>query len=113
MTPAHGEVWLFDLGMEGKIRPALIVSVGYGDIDRALLTIVPPHDQLTGFSVRGRHQRGLPEARSILGAEHRHISERESHSETWHNASTVRSDNTDLKRALRLEGPFLLALHPG
>jgi len=35
MTPARGEVWLFDLGMEGKVRPALIVSVGYGDLDRA------------------------------------------------------------------------------
>lgn len=41
MTPARGEVWLFDLGMEGKVRPALIVSVPYGDSDRALVTIVP------------------------------------------------------------------------
>jgi mRNA interferase MazF len=41
MTPARGEVWLFDLGMEGKVRPALIVSAAYGDADRALVTIVP------------------------------------------------------------------------
>jgi mRNA interferase MazF len=41
MTPVRGEVWLFDLGMEGKVRPALIVSVAYGDADRALVTIVP------------------------------------------------------------------------
>jgi hypothetical protein len=36
----------FDLGMEGKVRPALVVSVSYGDIDRALITIVP-HTSLT------------------------------------------------------------------
>ena len=41
MTPVRGEVWLFDLGMAGKVRPALIVSVAYGDDDRALITIVP------------------------------------------------------------------------
>jgi mRNA interferase MazF len=41
MAPTRGEVWLFDLGMEGKVRPALIVSVAYGELDRALLTILP------------------------------------------------------------------------
>jgi mRNA interferase MazF len=41
MVPFRGEVWLFDLGMEGKVRPALVVSVAYGDVDRALVTIVP------------------------------------------------------------------------
>lgn len=39
MTPARGEVWLFDLGMAAKVRPALIISVDYGDADRALVTI--------------------------------------------------------------------------
>jgi mRNA interferase MazF len=41
MTPARGEVWLFDLGMAAKIRPVLIVSTAYGDRDRALVTVVP------------------------------------------------------------------------
>src|SRR4051794_31223234 len=41
MTPARGEVWLFDLGMMEKVRPALVVSIPYGDADRAMLTIVP------------------------------------------------------------------------
>jgi mRNA interferase MazF len=27
MNPARGEVWLFDLGVEGKVRPALVVIV--------------------------------------------------------------------------------------
>jgi mRNA interferase MazF len=48
MTPARGEVWLFDLGIEAKVRPALIVSVAYGDLDRALLTILPHTTSLRG-----------------------------------------------------------------
>ncbi|HEY6392367.1 MAG TPA: type II toxin-antitoxin system PemK/MazF family toxin [Bryobacteraceae bacterium] len=48
MKPARGEVWLFDLGMEGKVRPALVVSVAYGDLDRTLVTIVPHTTSLRG-----------------------------------------------------------------
>lgn len=48
MKPNRGEVWLFDLGMEGKVRPALIVSVDYGDSDRALITILPHTTSLRG-----------------------------------------------------------------
>jgi len=48
MVPLRGEVWLFDLGMAEKVRPALVVSVPYGDGDRALLTIVPHTTSLRG-----------------------------------------------------------------
>jgi mRNA interferase MazF len=48
MTPARGEVWLFDLGMAAKVRPALIVSTACGDLDRALVTIVPHTTSLRG-----------------------------------------------------------------
>ncbi len=41
MPPARGEVWLFDLGMTVKTRPVLVVSVAYGDADRAIVTVVP------------------------------------------------------------------------
>jgi mRNA interferase MazF len=41
MQPARGEVWLFDLGMAAKIRPVVVVSVPYGGIDRAIVTVVP------------------------------------------------------------------------
>jgi mRNA interferase MazF len=34
-------VWLFDLGMTAKTRPVLVVSVAYGDSDRAIVTVVP------------------------------------------------------------------------
>lgn len=48
MTPLRGEVWLFDLGMAGKVRPVLVVSTSYGDADRALVTIVPHTTSLRG-----------------------------------------------------------------
>lgn len=40
MTAQRGEVWLVDLGMAAKVRPAVVVSVP-ADSDRALVTIVP------------------------------------------------------------------------
>ncbi len=41
MPPRRGEVRLFDLGMAAKTRPVLVVSVDYGDSDRAIVTVVP------------------------------------------------------------------------
>jgi len=46
--PARGEVWLFDLGMAEKVRPALVISAAFGDADRALVTIVPHTTSLRG-----------------------------------------------------------------
>ena len=40
-SPRRGEVWLVDLGMAAKVRPALVISVPAADIDRALATLVP------------------------------------------------------------------------
>jgi len=48
MTPRRGEVWLFDLGMAGKVRPAQVVSLPYGDRDRTLITIIPHTTSLRG-----------------------------------------------------------------
>lgn len=39
--PHRGEVWLTDLGMEGKIRPSVIMNVAPNDLDRMLFTVVP------------------------------------------------------------------------
>ena len=47
-TPRRGEVWLFDLGMAAKTRPVLVVSVPYGDTDRAIVTVVPHTTELRG-----------------------------------------------------------------
>ena len=48
MTPVRGEVLLLVLGMAEKVRPALIVSAGFGDLDRALITVVPHTTSLRG-----------------------------------------------------------------
>jgi mRNA interferase MazF len=40
-VPQRGEVWLVDLGMAAKVRPALVISVPAADEDRALVTLVP------------------------------------------------------------------------
>jgi mRNA interferase MazF len=40
-SPRRGEVWLVDLGMAAKVRPALVISIPAEDIDRALVTLVP------------------------------------------------------------------------
>lgn len=39
--PVRGEVWLVDLGLAAKVRPALVVSVPVEETDRALTTLVP------------------------------------------------------------------------
>ena len=40
MTPRRGEVWLFDCGLAEKVRPVLILSIPFGESDRALVTVV-------------------------------------------------------------------------
>ena len=40
-SPRRGEVWLVNLGMAAKVRPALVRSVPAEDTDRALTTLVP------------------------------------------------------------------------
>ena len=40
-APERGDVWLVDLGMAAKVRPAVVMSVGAADTDRALVTLVP------------------------------------------------------------------------
>ncbi len=48
IAPKRGEVWLVDLGMVAKVRPALIISVPATDVDRALVTIVPHTTSVRG-----------------------------------------------------------------
>ncbi|MBI3940438.1 MAG: type II toxin-antitoxin system PemK/MazF family toxin [Acidobacteria bacterium] len=44
----RGEVWLVDLGMAAKVRPALVLSVPAGETDRALVTLIPHTTSLRG-----------------------------------------------------------------
>jgi mRNA interferase MazF len=49
VKPAQrGEVWLVDLGMAAKVRPALVLSIPAGDEDRALVTLVPHTTSVRG-----------------------------------------------------------------
>jgi mRNA interferase MazF len=74
LNARRGEVWLVDLGMAAKARPAVILSVAFSDIERALYAIIPhttatrggrfevvidvPWLQAGAFDVQG--QRNLP-----------------------------------------------------
>jgi mRNA interferase MazF len=44
----RAEVWLVDLGMAAKIRPALVFNIPFHDDERALYTIVPHTTALRG-----------------------------------------------------------------
>ncbi len=44
----RGEIWLIDLGLAAKTRPALILSVEPLDHERALVTYVPRTTSLRG-----------------------------------------------------------------
>ena len=49
-SPQRGEVWLVDLGLAAKVRPALILSVPPGEKERSLVTLVPHTTSLRGSS---------------------------------------------------------------
>lgn len=46
--PSRGDVWIVDLGLAAKTRPALVLSVAIEDQDRVLATIVPHTTSLRG-----------------------------------------------------------------
>ena len=52
--PSRGEVWMVDLGMAQKVRPALILNRAFRDTDRALISVVPHITTLRGseFEIR-------------------------------------------------------------
>ena len=41
MLPKRGEVWQVDFGIAQKVRPAIVISIPYGDADRALIGVIP------------------------------------------------------------------------
>lgn len=47
-APARGEVWIVDLGLAAKVRPAVVLSVPPNDAERALVTLVPHTTSLRG-----------------------------------------------------------------
>ena len=65
----RGEVWLVDLGMAQKTRPALVLSTGYADDDRALVTIVSHTTSLRGSEFEIAVPVPFPEAGCLHGSE--------------------------------------------
>lgn len=52
----RGEIWLVDLGMIAKVRPALIVNTPFDDDERALFAAVPHTTSTRG----GRFEVNVP-----------------------------------------------------
>ena len=46
--PQRGEIWLVDLGMRAKVRPVVVLSIGFQDQERALVTFVARTTQVRG-----------------------------------------------------------------
>jgi mRNA interferase MazF len=47
-VPGRGEVWLVDLGMVEKVRPALVISGPCEPNDRDIITLIPHTTTLRG-----------------------------------------------------------------
>ena len=68
----RGEVWIVDLGMAGKIRPCLALSVATDPSDRVLVTLVPRTTSVQGTrfevaaQVRFLQERGVFDAQQIV-----------------------------------------------
>jgi mRNA-degrading endonuclease toxin of MazEF toxin-antitoxin module len=64
-SPHRGEVWLVDLGMAAKVRPALAISVPADNADRALVTMVPRSTSPPGerWLRDGQYERFQPQER--------------------------------------------------
>ncbi|PAW65476.1 MAG: hypothetical protein B9S34_10925 [Opitutia bacterium Tous-C1TDCM] len=44
----RGEIWLIDLGFAAKTRPAVVLSVGFSDDERAIVSFVPRTTSVRG-----------------------------------------------------------------
>ena len=40
-NPNRGKVWIVDLGLVGKVRPCVILSIPLDPQDRVLMTVIP------------------------------------------------------------------------
>ena len=56
MTPKPGEVYMVDMGYEGKVRPVVIISRADPDAPRALCVVVP----LTTENRGSRYEVAMP-----------------------------------------------------
>lgn len=58
----RGSVWIVNLGMAGKVRPCLVLSVPTDSQDRVLITLIPHTTSVQGtrfeVAVEGKFLRG-------------------------------------------------------
>jgi mRNA interferase MazF len=47
-NPSRGEIWLVDMGMVEKVRPALVLSGPPDALDRDVITVIPHTTALRG-----------------------------------------------------------------
>ena len=65
MTPIRGEVWLFDLGMAEKVRPALVIQRGLRRCGPRVGHHCSSHDQPSRISIRDSSQCPIFETRRV------------------------------------------------
>jgi mRNA interferase MazF len=68
----RGEVWLVDLGMVAKIRPALVISIPFRDDERAVFAVIPHTTALRGgrFEIQIKIPWLQPGAFDVQGLRH-------------------------------------------
>ena len=59
--PERSEVWLVDLGMVAKVRPALVISIPSNGVNERRLTTIVPHTT----SVRGSNFEVISDVRFL------------------------------------------------
>jgi mRNA interferase MazF len=69
--PNRGEVWLVDLGLAAKVRPCLVLSIPYEELDRSLVTAIAhttsPRSSRFEVSLKTRFLRpGVFDAQNIV-----------------------------------------------
>jgi mRNA interferase MazF len=68
----RGEVWIVDLGMVGKVRPCLVLSIPTDPQDRVLVSLIPHTTSVQGtrfeVAVQARflHNSGVFDAQQII-----------------------------------------------
>jgi mRNA interferase MazF len=65
-VPSRGEVWLVDLGMVQKARPALILNRAFKESDQALISVIPYTTSLRGSDLEVQINVPFPKAGAFL-----------------------------------------------
>jgi mRNA interferase MazF len=105
MRPKVGEVYVVDLGVEGKVRPVVVVSREDPDAPRALSVVVPLTSQYRGSRYEVRMPRvpwlnlqSFANVQAIGSVEHHELTNRRGKFE----AAVVREIRETIRWALEL-----------